>query len=31
MQEYKIWSKIMNKKLKGIDRKYGIMWRFSEN
>jgi hypothetical protein len=25
MQEYKIWSKIMNKKLKGIDRKYGIM------
>ncbi len=25
MQEYKIWSKIMNKKLKGVDRKYGIM------
>ncbi len=25
MQEYKIWSKIMNKKLKGVDRRYGIM------
>lgn len=25
LQEYKIWSKIMNKKLKGVDRKYGIM------
>jgi hypothetical protein len=25
MQEYKIWSKIMTKKLKGVDRRYGIM------
>jgi hypothetical protein len=25
LQEYKIWSKIMNKKLRGSDRKYGIM------
>ena len=25
MQEYKIWSKIINKKLKGVDRRYGIM------
>ena len=25
MQEYKIWSKIMNKDMKSTDRKYGIM------
>ncbi|MDD2376639.1 MAG: hypothetical protein PHD15_02645 [Clostridia bacterium] len=25
MQEYRIWSKIINKKLKGVDRRYGIM------
>jgi len=25
MQEYKIWSKIITKKLKGVDRRYGIM------